>query len=1033
MKKLLVSVLAIAAMTACATDEVVRVQDSAAIAFEGAFVENTTRAGDPSTTTANINEFYVWAVIDEDSGIVFDDETVKRNGDAWTYVQTQYWTPGHHYYFSAIAGDRSNDQIVLDLAYEDKGMSVAGLGTATFTNVDGTNDFLYAEYECTTPTSVTAEPDAVKFQFDHLLSKVKFTFENGFVNDNNTIVVKNVKMTVPETATIDLTADAYEWASHDGDVTLDFGHMAGATRVAMGKTGVSDNERLTIPAGANQEYTVTFDVELWMGDVLASSSAKTIKINGCELLPGRGYNFKAEINQQNVDENPLYEIEFEVEVDEWEELEYNGGAVKDEVSFVSTAAELTAALAKGGDIILAQDIEAGDNALFTVAKGVNANIDLAGHTLSSTSSATGKNYNLFDVRGTLTIKNGTITTEHKGTNMGWSNSTNVFNVTAGGVLNLEGVTAKNLGGSDMAFVAHLNNWGEATLNVENSTLESTYIAVRAFNSGNDMNNVSIYNSTLKGKYCFWVHNYKAAGDNAGTDATLNIDIFNGTNTFEYTGVAPVLYGFNNPIYFTENGTQIYFDAETLAAALTADKENIAVVLGADIDLPISSLGQITGGRGEYKLGGENTKTISIDLNNNTLNITTTYWSDLGAKNADALFTIKNGTMTSSQTTGTWNSYDLCFSNCNYNFEDVVFEKSIALEGKNYNLKNVTINETHDYYAMWISAKGQNVTVDGLTINATNGRGIKIDEQYVSAPAKVTLNVANATFNTAKKAAVIVKSVAGAEINWGAGNDITGVAADSKFAVWVDEDAAAYADLVVVNGALVKVEGSAVAAVATSEELAAAIKDGAKELYLTNGNYTLASYPAGIKLIGAGDEVVLDVKGKKYGVNGDVTIENVKLVFSNANYTGFQHTNVESYKNCTIVGQPFLYGNDVTFEGCTFEQTSADAYNVWTYGAKAVKFVNCVFNSAGKSVLIYAESSSNGQVALFEGCELNASAPVEGKAAIEIDSSLIKGVYDITINDTTATGFANGNVSGNSLWNNKKGDKTTVIVDGVTVL
>ena len=65
--------------------------------------------------------------------------------------------------------------------------------------------------------------------------------------------------------------------------------------------------------------------------------------------------------------------------------------------------------------------------------------------------------------------------------------------------------------------------------------------------------------------------------------------------------------------------------------------------------------------------------------------------------------------------------------------------------------------------------------------------------------------------------------------------------------------------------------------------------------------------------------------------------------------------------------------------------------------------------------------------------MNASAPVEGKAAIEIDSSLIKGVYDITINDTTATGFANGNVSGNSLWNNKKGDKTTVIVDGVTVL
>ena len=223
-------------------------------------------------------------------------------------------------------------------------------------------------------------------------------------------------------------------------------------------------------------------------------------------------------------------------------------------------------------------------------------------------------------------------------------------------------------------------------------------------------------------------------------------------------------------------------------------------------------------------------------------------------------------------------------------------------------------------------------------------------------------------------------------------------------------------------------------VATVDELAAAVENGAKKLYLLDGTYTFAKYPAGVELVGYGDNVVFDLQGKVYGVNGgDVAIENVKLVFSNANYKGFQHTNVESYKNCTIVGQPFLYGNDVTFEGCTFEQASADAYNVWTYGAKNVKFVDCVFNSAGKSVLIYAEKTSKGQVALFEGCTLNASAPVEGKAAIEIDSSLINGVYDITINDTTATGFANGSVSGNALWNNMKGDKATITVDGVKVL
>ena len=262
-------------------------------------------------------------------------------------------------------------------------------------------------------------------------------------------------------------------------------------------------------------------------------------------------------------------------------------------------------------------------------------------------------------------------------------------------------------------------------------------------------------------------------------------------------------------------TNIY-TAEQLAAALTADAENIEVVLFDDIDLPISSLGQITGGSGEYKLGSENTKNITIDLNGKTLNVTTTYWSNLGAKNADALITIKNGTMTSSQASGTWNSYDLCFSNCNYVIEDVVFEKAIALEGKNYTLKNVTINETHDYYAMWISAKGQNVTIDGLTVNS-DGRGIKIDEQYVTAPAHVTLNVANAEFNTVKKAAIVVKSVEGATVNL-ENVDITNVAADTDFTVWVDENSAEHADKVVVTGGLCKVEGAAAATVHSAADL-----------------------------------------------------------------------------------------------------------------------------------------------------------------------------------------------------------------------
>ena len=596
-------------------------------------------------------------------------------------------------------------------------------------------------------------------------------------------------------------------------------------------------------------------------------------------------------------------------------------------------------------IILYEDIDlneltraAADPSL-TIAAGKNLSIDLNGKTLSATSTETGKNYNMFDVRGTLTIQNGTIKYEHKGDNMGWNSSTNLFNITAGGVLNLEYVTAKNLGGSDMAFVAHLNNWGEATLNVKNSTLESTYIAVRAFNSGNDMNNITIYNSTLKGKYCFWVHNYKGAGDSAGTDDTLNLDICNGTNEFVYTGKAPILYGFNEPLYFNENGVQLYYDAAALASVLTSDNENIVVALGADIDLPISSLGQQTGGSGEYKLGGENTENITIDLNGKKLNITTTYWSVLGAKNADALFTIKNGTMTSSQTSGTWNSYDLCFANCNYDFENVVFAKAIALESANktYNLKSVSITETHDYYAMWISAKGQTVNVDGLTIESA-GRGIKIDEQYVNAPAKVTLNIKNATFKTAKKAAIVVKSVVGAEIN--ASNlDIREVAADNKCAVWVDEDSAQNANRVIVNGADVKVEGY----------------DFVANGLLKQGNSYVVMNANGL--------VALSENGLKSG-------ETVKLG-ANIDLAGVEFNGLDTFhpeNGTTFDGQGYTVSNWTN----NSKVSDMGFIRNWVGTIKNVKFENCHLKTAGRSAIAAAKVYGDIEDVTINNCSIEDS-------------------------------------------------------------
>jgi hypothetical protein len=502
--------------------------------------------------------------------------------------------------------------------------------------------------------------------------------------------------------------------------------------------------------------------------------------------------------------------------------------------------------------------------------------------------------------------------------------------------------------------------------------------------------------------------------------------------------------YNEPGYMLEYKPIAY--AQDLAAALTADQENIAVALTSDIELPISSLGQMTGGSGEYKLGGDNTKNISIDLNGHKLTFTTTYWSVIGAKNADATFTIKNGTVTSSQATGTWNSYDMAFANCNYIIEDVIFEKAVAFEneGKAVTLKNVTINETHDYYAMWITAEGQTVNINGLTINSA-GRGIKIDEQYVDAPAKVTLNIEGANFTTAKKAAIMVKSAAGAEINWGKDNNISNVNEDFGFAVWVDEDAAAHADQVVVNGALVKVEGSKdIIFVNSSETMATALQEGANTVYLTAGDYVLPHAAKGKTLTIKGTDNPQDVKVAvtKVGTGGEncdyaldgstVVFENITINTNSSTYIGYARCN-GTYNNCVINGTYTLYG-DSQFNGCTFN-VSGDVYNLWTWGAPNAEFNNCTFNSDGKALLLYGQANTNLTV---NDCTFNDKGGLaDMKAAIEIGNDYGTS-YNVVVNNTTVNGYEindKGINTGTTLWGNKNSmgtDKLNVVVDGVDV-
>jgi len=226
----------------------------------------------------------------------------------------------------------------------------------------------------------------------------------------------------------------------------------------------------------------------------------------------------------------------------------------------------------------------------------------------------------------------------------------------------------------------------------------------------------------------------------------------------------------------------------------------ALADAADTDVVIDLLRDTTlnyGAREAY--GTPETATITINGNGKTLTMhqTDTDWSSFGMANAEGKTIINDLTInkTTAGGNGAWNNHAINWY-CDVEMNNVTVNNSVAFS-EDAVLNDVTINETDDYYAIWITAEGQTVDIDGLTVNSS-GRGIKIADQYVT-PISVVLNIENASFDTVKKAAVLVSSSEGATIQVGDNVDISNVTQDPFNVVWIDEDWAEHADEVIVIG------------------------------------------------------------------------------------------------------------------------------------------------------------------------------------------------------------------------------------------
>ena len=346
MKKTILALAAVATMVACSKDEIVNEAPKVPIAFGDAFVENTTRAIDPSYTTNNLMAFKVYGTLKatDNKGIaspqtvnVFDGAEVSRNtvSDPWSCTTTQYWVANCDYAFMAIAGGTTADG--------KNSTAVNNVGMPTNITYDATTqkDLLLATANATTNASavpagvvtgdiVESDTDKlVAFTFDHLLAKAKFTVNNNITATTGvyTYEVKDVKITnAAQKATYDISQKTWEdaTASYNTTSSLDFGSVVTSnslTGIIEKESGESEYERLLIPADYpdtdGKRLAVTFTVNLYMSDnyhndpqlINTTTYNKDVAI---EIEKGYAYNFVINLG------DPGKPIKFTVtKVNEW--------------------------------------------------------------------------------------------------------------------------------------------------------------------------------------------------------------------------------------------------------------------------------------------------------------------------------------------------------------------------------------------------------------------------------------------------------------------------------------------------------------------------------------------------------------------------------------------------------------------------------------------------------------------------------------------------------------------------------------------
>lgn len=330
MKKLFFFTLAgvAAILSSCTKTETVEIPDSRAINFSGAYIGNaveTRKQPNPENITdASITEFIVYGGYNGTMTDVFNAESVTgTSGGAWTYTNTQYWVENETYDFAAYAPAAVADVATVAADAANKALSFTDFTSDAFNQ----NDLLYAYKNVPTVVDPAAQGE-VTFEFQHALSKVRFTFTNSI---DGSLLIEDFKfygMNSQGNYTYQTGSNDMGWSNVDTPVESTAPFTSTIAEMAAVSTSSSSGDYLVIPQSVEaSKVTVTFEATFTNNnnEELISNQSVTATLPVGSWAPGQCYNYNLNITMDVIDPgNTMKPIEFsDPEVTAWPDKDHD--------------------------------------------------------------------------------------------------------------------------------------------------------------------------------------------------------------------------------------------------------------------------------------------------------------------------------------------------------------------------------------------------------------------------------------------------------------------------------------------------------------------------------------------------------------------------------------------------------------------------------------------------------------------------------------------------------------------------------------